>query len=309
MNILIFVLSLVMLLAVMTYGRLDMYRNFFVTQGEFERYIVNEERKAINLGAEKWYKWTHLVDKNGQKRKGTPSNATPYISIFLLMHPEARQANNPIVLTQKELLKRLIYIVFGQQKEFQEAVNKNPNIIDELIHAIEMAGTKLTQENRPIKKISELMKLELGNPALDDLYYWMVKGYKIPPPPKVTSQEPILKVQEDVGTDSEESPSNQAEDYFPQPGVISLLDFITIHNKPTIRIYLASPQVLMAIFSDPHTVDDIIKTRQEIYYQMRNDGDGKSLSEQFKEKFVSRTNNIPENMLDFTVSSSPPKDS
>jgi len=58
MNVLIFVISLLMMLALLTYGRLDMYRNFSITQLEFERYMVEDQRKAINKGAEQWYQWT-----------------------------------------------------------------------------------------------------------------------------------------------------------------------------------------------------------------------------------------------------------
>ena len=75
MNILIFVMSLLMMLALLTYGRLDMYRSFVVTQGEFERYMADGERNAINSAAQQWYDWTTLTTKNGGPKKPAPREA------------------------------------------------------------------------------------------------------------------------------------------------------------------------------------------------------------------------------------------
>lgn len=303
MNILIFVISLVMLLSLMTYGRLDMYRNFMITQGEFERYIVKEERNAINSGAEQWYKWTNIANKKRTQKSSASSEGVPYISIYSLTNPK----NDPIEISQeqvqKELLKRLIHILFSSRTEFQESLNKNPNAVDDLIQAIEMAASKLSQEKKSLKNISELLKLDLENPQLQDLYYWIMKGYKVPIAEDATGS-PFIE--ENSDTDSDDDANESAGEYLHQRGTISLLDFITLNNKNKIRVFLAPPQILFAIFGDPYTVDDVVKTRQEMYQQMQNNGDSKTLSEQFKEKFFTRAN-IPDSALDFSVSTTNPR--
>ncbi len=44
-----------------------------------------------------------------------------------------------------------------------------------------------------------------------------------------------------------------------------------------------------------------LKPHLEMYHQARNENDHENLTEQFKHKFLSRAQNVPESMLDFTV--------
>lgn len=309
MNILLFVMSLLMMLALLTYGRLDMYRSFVVTQGEFERHMTDGERNAINHGAQQWYDWTTLTTKNGSPKKSAPKDASPRLNLYYLFQPEIQQSRPELESATKELLKKLIYIVFGEQKNFKDALDKNHHLVDELIHAMAAAGSRLTLEKKPIKTTDGLENLELNNPVLQDIYYWMLKGYHRPKPSEESStvQKQVLDISEETG-DREEPTDNQAEEHLHEEGTVSLLDFITVSaSKTKIRVFLAPRAILLAIFGDPHTVDEILQNRHEMYLQARNEKDNASLSDQFKQKFASRSINIPESMLDFSVTATDPR--
>ncbi len=306
MNILLFVMSLLMILALLTYGRLDMYRSFIVTQGEFERYMVNGERDAINMGAQQWYDWTALTQKNAGPKKQAPSDASPKVPLSGLFNPQ--NPNPQLETAYKELFKKLIYNVFGHEKEFEKAIDKNPNLVDDLINAMQMAGNRLILEKKPIKTTDSLENLDLDNSSLQDIYYWMMKGYHLEKPnrERAVVQKPILEIIEETG-DKEEPAGNQGEEHLHKEGTISLLDFVTMNpGKSKIRVFLAPRAILLTLF-DPSTVDELMQNRMEIYYQLKSDKENESLSEQFKQKFASRAMNIPENVLDFTVTGTDPR--
>lgn len=288
-----------MMLALLTYGRLDMYRSFIVTQGEFERYMVEDERSAINSGAQQWYDWTSLTQKNGGPKKPAPRDASPKLPISWLFPTEGAKSNPELDGAYKELLKKLINGIFGNQKKFKEALEKNSNLVDDLIQAMQAAGNKMAMEKKFIKTTDGLENLELDNQSLQDIYYWMIKGYqKIKPN---THQNQTVEV-----GDREEPADNQAEEHVHKEGTISLLDFLTVNPAKTkIRVFLASRPVLLTLF-DPSTVDEIMQTRIELYHQVRNEKEHQNVSEQFKQKFATRTN-VPEAILDFTVTATDPR--
>jgi hypothetical protein len=310
MNVLIFVMSLLMMLALLTYGRLDMYRNFVVTQAKFERYMTRNEREAFNSGAQQWYDSTSLTEKKqGGSKNQAPRDASPKFGIQWLINPEARQKNPELEPAHRELFKNLLYKVFGSQTEFQKAIDKNPNIINDLISAMEAAGNRLILEKKPLKTTDGLENLDLENQALQDLYYWMVKGYQLTKSPrgKNNSSKTMLGRIEESG-DREDANDSQAEEHIHQEGTISLLDFVTINPQKTkVRVFLAPRALLLAIFGDPNTVDEVMQTRVEFYHQVKNEQDNKTLSEQFKAQFAPRAPSIPETLLNFTVTGSDPR--
>ena len=251
----------------------------------------------------------NVTQKNGGHKKPGPKDASPKLNVYILFHQDMSQANPQIDSTLKELLKKLIYILFSEQAIFKNAMEKNPNIVDDLIHSIAAAGSKWTVENKPLKTTDSLENLDLDNQSLQDIYYWMLKGYQREKAPSqtVSIQQPMIQITEDAG-DREDASDNQTEEHLHKEGTISLLDFITVNpNKSKIRVFLAPRALLTAIFGDSHIVDEIIQNRIELYHQARNQKEADSLSEQFKQKFASLALNVPETMLDFTVTATDPR--
>lgn len=310
MNVLIFVISLLMMLALLTYGRLDMYRNFSITQLEFERYMVEDQRKAINKGAEQWYQWTTVSTKNGKNTSRAPSDSTPKLNITTLLDTDKRNQDPALAAIQKELLKRLIYHIYGDQGSFKKAVDKNPQVIDDLIQAIELAGDQLAKEDKVFKSTDILEKLDLHNPSLQEFYYRLLKGYRLPAKQRDanTGKSPPTNSEEMILNNNEDQADGSYEEYIPQDKKISLLNYVTLNPKKIkLRVYLAPKPLLFAIFGDSQTVDEVQQTRLNLYHQMMSQEDAKNLTEEFKQKFKSRTKDVPEKMLDFTVTSSDPR--
>jgi len=73
MNVLIFVMTMLMLLSLLTYARLESYRNSQVFQIFFTYYMEKDERGYQNLAAEKLYK---KIKAPGKKTSEEPSPAT-----------------------------------------------------------------------------------------------------------------------------------------------------------------------------------------------------------------------------------------
>ena len=91
MNILLFVTSLLMILSLLTYARIDNFRYFLGMQSEFERYMRTIERVYINQSAENWY------DTSRAKIKG---NDVPEI-------PGIKDPNDPNKSSEKEVQEAL----------------------------------------------------------------------------------------------------------------------------------------------------------------------------------------------------------
>lgn len=311
MNILIYVMSLLMMLTLLTYGRLEIYRSFVITQKELERYRSRIGHSAIDNGAKQWYAWTTFSSQESSKKNSAPKEASPLINLYWLLHPEARNFYPQVEATYRNLLKKIIHHVFGEQTNFKEALNINPQLVDDLIQAIEAAGHKLALENNPIKTKNGLENLDLGQPFLQDIYYSFLKGYNLSPPVSLGNKHFNLPTENINTLDSSEigkSLDEGFEEYKYNAHTISLLDFVTLNPQKTkIRVYLAPKAILLAIFGDPSTVEEILQQRISLYYQVKKAEDNQLATEQFKHAFAARAINMPETMLDFTVTATDPR--
>jgi hypothetical protein len=88
-----------------------------------------------------------------------------------------------------------------------------------------------------------------------------------------------------------------------------LLYFITLDDADKIRVYLASRELLKAIFDDPQVVDSIISLRHELYKKVSNDSiSNDEASAQFKTIVAPRSDpNFDDTILDFHVTKTNPK--
>lgn len=139
-------------------------------------------------------------------------------------------------------------------------------------------------ENRTLNKPKDLSTVDLGDPKLQYVFYKMLDGTP-------EFEEGIVN-------------------FKPTAGYFSLLDFITIKpNKSRIRVYLASPQVLMAIFGDVGTVKEILSERSRLYREVKKEIMTKEeASELFMSLFMEmRLPGIENTLLDFGVSKTNPK--
>jgi hypothetical protein len=315
MNVLIFVTTILMLLSLMTYARLETYRNSQAFQSIFKHYMQETERGVINGQAQTVYESIVVKedDKKGETKKNPAIDANPRIAIGLLFDP-TRDSQVKDWEQTKILLKNLIETLYDKQPFYQKIHQQRPVFIDELINAIMKTVDDLPAEKKP-KKTTDLGNLKLLDPVLDDALYKILHG--APNLNVVTYEQKRVEQQndsnkfseDDIATTGENVESGQESDTYQSPGgYYSLLDYVTGKKKPKIRIYLAPRNVLLAIFKDETTVDTIINERESLYRQAVDSEKMEPFNESFKNQFEKlRDQAIDPETLNFSVSKTNPK--
>ena len=280
MQVLLFVMTILMLMSIMTYGRLESFRNLAGAQGEFKRYMKVTERKFLNEQAQKRYtSITASQDEEVEKKEQQKNPATSKITFRFFINREEREKNEAMRDQFLLIAKNLMTFLYQSQEFFQEIANERPDFLNELLFAL-MKAT----ENRTLNKPKDLSTVDLGDPKLHYVFYKMLAG--------------TPEFEKDI------------VNFKPTVGYFSLLDFITIKpNKSRIRVYLASPQVLMAIFGDVGTVKEILAERYRLYRAVKKEIMTKEeASELFMSLFMEeRLPGIENTLLDFGVSKTNPK--
>ncbi len=314
MNVLIFVMTMLMLLSLLTYARLETYRNSQIFQVIFNRYMEQEERGYINLAADKQYMKTKGLakKKDGAEKKKSelPVAATPRISLAALVDKKLRDAKPEEWKQTQIMLKNLIYTLYGDQTFFRQAIDNQPSLLDDLINALTNTIDDLPKEKK-IKKASGLATLSLPNKELDTILYKMLHGAPYLDIPPATTEETVIVQSKDTQEEEDQDDptlEKEADEYRSPEGYYSLLDFVNLSSMPKVRVFLAPREVLMAIFHEPTIVNDIIAQRQQYFNQALDGKPTKELSETFKNQFDQRrAPEIDAKALDFSVTKTNPQ--
>lgn len=317
MNILLYVITVLMLLSTMTYARWENFRSFMGLQRGFVHYMGAIEQTSINKSSANWYGNIVVKPKDGKKipKKGSERNgAVGRLSFHLLLQEKERGKYDSEYQQIRSLAKRLMKVLYGETRFFKEIAAKRPNFIDDILDEIQKASANLEKKDF-VKETAGLLNLEFSDPELHHAFYLMMRGNPInieqPPEPSLTFIEPV----EEIDIDDEEDHAGESAEAHASLGYVSLMDSITIKpSKNMIRVFLAPRPLLMAIFGDGSTVDNIIEKRTELYKELkRNSKDNttpisKQLGESFKNEF-SQSGYAPEyhSILDFAVTKTDPR--
>lgn len=313
MNVLIFVMTLLMLLALMTYARLETFRNSQVFQIIFKDYMEKDERGYFNSKAHAVYTSIKVNTNEGNKGANAKAEGNPRLGILLLMDKSLRESKPQEWNQTKILLKNLLEVLYGQQPFYRQAIKKRYTIADDLINAITETADGLPKEKK-LKTAADLANLKLEDPELNIFLYKILQGAayreingggisEITPPIEAGNEEPeVDQSQEDSGV------ANEALEYKSIEGYYSLLDFITATSMPKVRVFLAPREILQSIFHDKQVVDMIIQSRKQYYRQVVNGADPKELSDGFKNEFERyKDSSVDDTSLNFTVTKTNPK--
>lgn len=309
MNVLIFVMTLLMLLALMTYSRLDIYRSSQVFQSIFKYYMENDERGYFNIKAQPIYDSIKVKTKEG-KPGGPKAEGSPRLGIQLLLDKAQRESKVNEWNQTRVLLKNLLNSLYEKQPFYREAMDKRYTMVDDLIQAITEAVDELPKEKK-LKTAADLANLKLADPELNMLLYKILQGgsYRNINVPKEPEAKSLLaeRVESEIDQD-DQALSSEASEYKSIEGYYSLLDFVTSTSAPKIRVFLAPREVLEAVFPSPEIVDNILAERKQFYRQAVNGGDTKELSETFRQAFERyKEQNVSDESLNFTVTKTNPK--
>lgn len=331
MNILLFVMTMLFLFATLTYARIEGYKTFSGLRSQFVQFMQVTERDAAKTQENEWYeKYKISTASSGGSQSSSAGNASPAtvktsstgtgyakLNIGPLIKPQKNKDGTPQKLATPTdssddseqatqtymILKKLIYYLYANKPFFQEMERSRPGFVDELIQKMREIGS----EHR-VRYAKDLANFNFNDEQLNYVTYKMFKGVPVPAnfylPPGPPEEIPILE------NDTESTLTNDANEYHSGPGYASILDFLMLQKKNTkIKVFLAGRPLLMAIFDDPNTVNEIISMRRNIRKELRAGRDATQSAEAFKNTFIGRRNPaISENMLDFNVSTTQPKD-
>ena len=307
MNVLIFVMTMLMLLALLTFARLDSYRSSQVFQTIFKYYMEKDERGYYNLKAQQIYDKIKVSTSTKDGKPAPKAEGSPRIGIALLFDKKKREDNPKGWLQTQTLLKNLISTLYGEQPFYQKAIEEHNTIVDELIAAITRTVDALETDKKP-KSAAGLANLKLNDPKLDQFLYKMLQGSTYL---DITSTNSNEKAKEQIESDvdaGDADTANASAEFTSPEGYYSLLDFVTAKSDPKVRVYLAPKEVLQSIYHDSQTVDAIITERNKLYKQAIAGTDPKDLTTTFKDQFDrQKDSGIDESSLNYTVTKTNPK--
>lgn len=283
MNVLIFVMSMLMLLVMITFGRLESFRSHSFVQVKFKEYMKHSERDYINESAMKRYRDTVATrSEKKEKEQRENSKASSKLSFNIFVDKKERDGNPQKLAVHLNTAHYLIDFLYRDQEFYQKLEALRPNFVSEMLSALIVQSESLPKINH----VKELATIDLKDPELNDAFTHMLAGAYVEPP-KGEDKRPIKL----------------------RDGYYSLQDFITVkENKLELRVFLASRQLLMVVYGNPSLVNEIIRVRYQLYKSVVNNV---MTADQAREEFRNTFGNealpfVSQGFLNFDVSKTNP---
>lgn len=288
MNLLLFVTVMLMVLASMSYSELKIFTSQSLAQNAWAKFMQSKEGCVYNEAARKVYEdapkskkdsWEERESNGLQqdpKQDRTQTEGQARINFRVLVGKE-KDLEESAYQEFIEVLKNLITDLYKDEPFFKKAQSEQPNFLDDIFNKLREV------KNDKIKKSTDLATLNLGvGVELQEVFYLLMK--KIP---RVKNGEKGEK----------DKPCEE----------ISLLNYLSEGSKNKIRVYLASRDMLKAVFENEEVVNDIIKQRVDLFKKIK-DGNAEAIgaaTEEFRSSFIGQSGF--REILDFSVSKTDPK--
>lgn len=282
MGLLIQTSILIMVIALITYSRLDLFLPRKGLEQEMTQFMSVKERDWMNRTSKIYYDMMHPE----KKTNNTPTNpaegpraqsATGMISLRPLFEERSQiQENTKIVL------RNLMTTLYQNQPFVINELKKGgypdaSTMFSELIEAIIQAGAAMPVEERPTNQ-SQLISLQLG--AHQPLFTNIVNGCS-------------------CSTREGEADEEGEETVVPR-NYCSLFSFANMKPYKNISIYLAPEQILESLYGNRQVVEEILNVRKQAHREF--DKDRPVELEQFKAVPAA----IDAQYLDFRVTGTDP---
>lgn len=290
MNVLPLVFTILLVLVLFTNVQTESFNRFSIVKKEYKEYINEKARIAFNSRQEALMR----SKKSNNPTKGK-RNANARLCFSVIFDKNEREANDDLYKQHRFLLKSLMQILYSGSEFYQKIEEKRPQFLDELID-----GMIAACESKKIKFVQDSYKLILPDSELQDVFYQMMTGIK---------KEEAKKTEIIDDDDDEDTPADPAVEFPKEKGWISLREFFHFNqNQKEIRVYLASKEVLMAIFGDEATANEIIQLREALFLKVASNAMDVGIANQKLEEFKSKKRaEIKDQLLDFTVTKTNPK--
>ena len=288
MNLLIFTLSLILILAAMSYARFENFtKNRFQANmwmailKDSQRDLYNQQQKLKTVEAPKKPKGRKFTaenqtpsnDKQPQPEKPKRVDAgSGRISLgwfFDEKHTEKEAFKHIEALT-----KTLIENQWGKQPFYRQILKEHPDFLSQLIQTMIALGQEAKLKNqKPLKHLDDLIYLEWPDNELKAAFGRML-------------QDGLIY----EGTSFHDDGSPEVS-YSAPKGFQNLNDYFTAPFKDKIRIWLAPRPILRALFQDPAVVSAIVERRREYYKEARKGDTNKrnEIADDLAQEFASKT--------------------
>lgn len=306
-----YVMTILMLLSALTYARLESFRSFAGLEASFNHFMTSTERLPLDRMNEKMYDDIKVLSKAGGAKEA-PNTASSRLSFHVIMRKETREKNPEAYRQMRELAKLLMTNLYGGQRFFKEMADKRSTFLDEILNEVQQASDN--QESLRLKNANVLSKLQFSNPELQYIFFLMLHGLPNNTEKPLVEARPIdtfeiIPAKETTSLEDENAAKAESEEAKAPPGYASLVDFITVKPTTKIRVFLASKELLTAIYGNPDIANTIIETRGELYNQVQAQKlTIAQATEQFKNSYSQSGNaHLFPDILDFSVTNTNPK--
>lgn len=269
MNILPLILALVLVVSVLTVERLEKFKNQSIIQKEYQQFLKESERQVFNQREKRLFK---QYDKDLKQ-----------LTFRYIFDKEAREKHPNEAKQYRMLLIDLMKIVYGEAAFYKKLVRENDKFLEEMLTAVEKAADEAADNT--IRQTKDIARLDLGEPELQEAFYFMLKG--------TIERDKLMELIEE----KEITPKMKEKAY------VSLFTFIDNEGAkdkvPAIRVALAPREILKAIFEKDEVVEEILVKRVELGAKDKDSG----ADETFKNAFLGKVRQgLDVNLLDFKLS-------
>lgn len=295
MNVLPIVISLILLMAALTYHQMDSFLTRSVLRLEALCTLQNASQESTNQRQLQLYEKSEVKSGKTKEQNGKV-DALKSINLTLFANA-AKKDIGPDLQIHEILLKRLIAVLYGDRPFFQEAEQRRPDLIEELTAKIFEKLQEKVSENKGLRKVEKLANLQLDDPELELIFAKMLAPVQTP---ESFAAECASKEAKPV-----------KKRYYP-----TLLDFVTFasgESKPY-RVWLMPKELLLAVYQDPQVVSELMETRKALYGEIRKADKEirprviEQSSSEFRVKFQAYLPfDMPQPLFNFEASNTDPK--
>lgn len=259
MNLLVFVLSFLMLIAAISYQGLAHYKTNALVRGIWDRIIRVEEPCTFNRAVESEYKQikgkrlSKKEQAEAEKKEDEEAKGASKINFRFLTDPLYPEQYPKQTEQMETLLKKMIDILYGDQSFFKELKTGRPTIVQDIINALRSYSDELSDKNK-ITTTKKLAQVSLKEEGLEKLWHQFLR--KNPVSDEVNqrlfnlSQEEMAKAKDKLCFETD------------------LIQYLSNSNVQQIRLYLAPRPILLALLDDPNLVDELLQKRRELHKEV-----------------------------------------
>lgn len=297
MNILPFVSTLLLMLFILTFTKLDLFKSWIAIQSKYIYSMKVDEINSFNEIQTQLYKNNKgTPPEENNSTKPARATGTQFLNWYIFLTTSDK--TDPIVATTEILTQRVLFLLFQEQSFFQDKLAKNPHFVHELVTKIREKASD-PKYVKKIKKITDFASIDLADEELSELFSKMLDCQSI-----------STKALEEI----EHAPNSRRRIEKAPKAYQSLKSVTTLNSKShEIRLFTAQKVLLLAIFEDPHLVEEIIAKRKELYKSIDH-LKGASLTvpltdatREFSDSFKGRIpKNLDPSLFNFTVTKCPP---